>query len=262
MGIDGFMVIAVVTGWILTHIGGIVRLPYLYWGLWLIPIISILFLKDQPAEGMKISLKSLGVVFKNRDFLWFLFLVMIISIPHRMNDSFFGLYLHHLGASNSFVGWAFAASAGSEILVFVYIGKLLNKFHELALLGVIAIFYMFRWLSYALIASPIVITFLQLSHGITFAAFWSVAVLYPTKLIPDHMRSTGQSLLAAVFIGVAGILGGLVGGWIQELFSWSAMYLFGAATAAAAAILFFATHAYYLKRGTAADMDTFANNIE
>jgi PPP family 3-phenylpropionic acid transporter len=118
----------------------------------------------------------------------------------------------------------------------------------LALLGIIALLYTIRWILYAYIQNPWTLIFLQASHSITFAAFWIIAVHYAIRLVPAQLRSTGLSLLSAVFLGLAGIIGGMVGGWIKDEWGGASMYGFGAILTFIAAILFFGTHAYGRKK--------------
>ncbi|OGX68135.1 MAG: MFS transporter, partial [Paenibacillus sp. RIFOXYA1_FULL_44_5] len=136
-GSFGFSSIAMVSGYLISRIGGTAHIGVLYWGLWVFPLLLLFFLQDEKVNGSRITLSSLKIVLQNRSFLWFLFMIFILIIPHRMNDSLFGLYLHHLGASDKWVGWAWALAALSEIPSFAFAGRFVQRFHELALLGVV-----------------------------------------------------------------------------------------------------------------------------
>ncbi|WJH34538.1 MFS transporter [Paenibacillus sp. CC-CFT747] len=187
-------------------------------------------------------------VFHNRTFLWFLVMVFLITIPHRMNDALFGLYLQSLGASPGMISLAWALAAAGEIPTFALLGRYMNRYHELAVLGLVSVLYTIRWLLYAYIHDPWVLVFLQLTHSVTYAVFWLVAVQYAVRLIPEELRSTGQALLSAVFLGLAGITGGFVGGWFQDEYGGTGMYLFGTVLTAISAVLFLVTHARQRKR--------------
>lgn len=240
----GFTVCAAVSGDVIAAVGGIPHIPYLYWSLWVLPIGLLLLLKDEKTAGRPITLQSLHAIVKNKSFLWFLLLVFIVTVPHRMNDGLLGLYLHERGASSAMVGWAWALAALSEVPVFALLSRIMHRYHELALLGIAAVMYAVRWTLVALAGDPAWITASQLLQSVTFALFWMVAVQYAVRLVPEHLRSTGQSLLASVFLGLAGITGGTVGGWIEGKWGGPAMYGFGAALSLAAAVLFLLTHAY------------------
>jgi PPP family 3-phenylpropionic acid transporter len=248
-GSIGFTVIAIGSPYVMDQLGGIENLKYIYWVVWIPALTCLFFLKDEPSNGRQITISAIHSLAKNKMFIWFLLMVFIIMIPHRMNDNFFGLHLSGLGASDSMVGWAWAIAAFSEVPAFALLGKYMHRFNELALLGLAALLYCIRWIIFAYVTDPWVLTFLAASASITFGVFWIVAVTYAVRLVPEHLRSTGQSFLSAVFLGLAGITGGTVGGWINGSYGGEGMYLFGAVLAGIASALFFYTNMRERKKG-------------
>lgn len=245
-GSMGYTMISLTGGAILALLGGITRLPYLLWAVWAIPLLLLIFLKDEPAEGGGMTLKSLGAIFKNKSFLWFLVLVFILSVPHRLNDIMLGLYMKELGATDSMVGWAWALAAAVEIPVFALLGKYLHKVHEFALLGIVGLLYALRWLIYYVTDEPWVLLFLQAGAALTFAVFWLVAMHYVARALPPELGATGFSLLSMVYLGLAGMSGGLIGGSLNDLYGGESMYLFASLASLLGGILFLGTH--YLSR--------------
>jgi PPP family 3-phenylpropionic acid transporter len=242
-GSIGFTIFAVVSGSLLVAIGGVKNLQWIYWGIWVFPLSLLFFLHDIKASTRPITLRSLSLVTKNRSFLWFLLLVFIMMLPHRMNDSFLGLYMTQLGASEQMVGLAWAMAALGEAITFGLLYKYLHKVHELAILGVVGLLYAVRWVLYAAATDPLVLLGLQVSHAVTFAVFWAAAVAYAVRSVPPELRSTGQSVLSAVFIGVTGITAGTLGGWIEEWGGYQTAYLIGAGVAGIGGVAFLMTHA-------------------
>ncbi|WP_159881337.1 MFS transporter [Paenibacillus puerhi] len=248
-GSVGYMLMAVSSGLVLQAFGGLQALPYLYWLIWLLPLGVLLLVRDEKSGGDSVvSLSDFTKLLGNKRFLWFLFLVFLLMLPHRMNDSLLALHLKDLGGSDILVGWAWALAAASEIPTFALFGRYLSRFHELALLGVVAVLYTLRWLLFGWIDDPLILTLLQASHCVTFAVFWITAVQYVVRLVPAHLQSTGQSLLSMVFLGLAGIGGGLGGGLVKDWLGGASMYYMGAGIAAAAAVLLLGTHAYWCKK--------------
>ncbi|MBP1154759.1 MULTISPECIES: MFS transporter [unclassified Paenibacillus] len=247
-GSVGFTLLAVSSGFILQALGGLQNIPYLYWSIWLLPLLLLLFLKDERSAAPRVSLRSFTSLFRNVHFLWFLLLVFLLTIPHRMNDVMFVLYLKDLGATNTMAGWAWAFAAASEIPTFALLGRYMHRFHELALLGIVAVLYTVRWLAYGWITDPFTLMFLQATHSITFAVFWIVAVQYVARLVPQELQSTGQSMLSMVFLGLSGITGGFIGGWIKDEWGGAYMYIFGAGMTCIAAVLLLGTHVYQHKK--------------
>ncbi|TDF95848.1 MFS transporter [Paenibacillus piri] len=240
----GFTFIALISGSVLKALGGIEHIPVLYWSIWVLPLVLLILLKDEKGSGPHISFGAFGTILKNKPFVWFLVLIFIMMVPHRMNDGLLVLYLKDLGASDSMAGWAWALAAASEVPTFALLGRYMHRFHELAMLGVVAVLYTIRWILNAWITDPTVLIALQVLHSLTFAVFWIVAVQYAVRLVPEELRSTGLALLSAVFLGLAGITGGFVGGFIKDMWGGHSMYIFGAIMTAIAAVLLFGTHVF------------------
>ncbi|SDO26927.1 MFS transporter, PPP family, 3-phenylpropionic acid transporter [Paenibacillus sp. yr247] len=242
-GSIGFSGVALVSGLLLDEFGGVASIPYFYWVLWIFPFLLLAFIKDEKGSGQRITLSAISVIFKNKSFLWFMLMILIISIPHRMNDALLGLYLNKLGASDAMVSWAWAIAACSEIPIFALINRYIHRYHELTILGIASVLYTLRWLLYTFISDPWVLIGLQVTHMFTFAVLWIVAVQYVVRLLPEQFGSTGQSILAMVFMGLAGIIGGAVGGWLSEQWGGASMYVFATVMSAIAAGMFFGTQA-------------------
>ncbi|MCI3923857.1 MFS transporter [Paenibacillus sp. TRM 82003] len=242
-GSIGFTVFAVLSGGLLALFGGVEGLRWIYWGLWAFPLGLLTLLRDTKLDAPPITLRSLSIVARNRTFLWFLFLVFIMMLPHRMNDSFLGLYMSSLGASEQIVGLAWAVATLGEALTFGLLYRYLHKVHELALLGIVGLLYVVRWIVYALVSDPMWLLALQVTHAITFAVFWAAAVAFAVRSVPPELRSTGQSVLSAVFIGLTGLAAGTLGGWLEEWGGYATLYQVGAVLAALGGTGFLLTHA-------------------
>ena len=242
-GSIGFSIFASLSGGILLAIGGVANLQWIYWGVWLLPILLVLLLKDVKASAPPITLRSLATVVRSRSLLWFLLLVFVMMLPHRMNDGFLGLHMSNLGASDQMVGLAWSIAALSEVPTFALLNRYLHKVHELALIGVVGLLYVARWIVYALANDPFVLLVMQASHSITYAVFWVAAVAYVVRIVPNEFRSTGQSILSATFVGVTGLASGTLGGWIEGWGGYESAYMFGAVVAGVAGGAFLLTHA-------------------
>ncbi|GGI45463.1 putative transporter YwbF [Paenibacillus marchantiophytorum] len=243
-GSIGFSSVALVSGLLLDKLGGVSSIPYFYWVLWIFPFLLLAFIKDEKSTGQRITLSAISIIFKNKSFLWFMLMILLISIPHRMNDALLGLYLSKLGATDAMVSWAWAIAACSEIPIFALINRYMHRYHELTLLGIASILYTLRWIFYIFVSDPWVLIGLQVTHMLTFAVLWIVAVQYVVRLLPEQFGSTGQSILAMVFMGLAGIIGGSVGGWLSEEWGGASMYIFATIMSAVAACLFLGTQAF------------------
>lgn len=240
-GSVGYMTILIGAGLLFGSLVGIGNLSYLFWALWIPALLLLVRLRDEPTEGERMTLASLKPILHNKSFLWFLLLIFIMSVPHRMHDVMFGLYLRDAGGSDSLVGYSWALHALFEIPAFALLNKYLHKVRELTLLGLVCILYTLRWIGYALATAPWVMVLLQSAATVTYAVFWLTAVYYTVRVLPKQLISTGQSLLSMVYLGLAGMTGGTIGGWLFDHHGGPSIYWFAAAASLLAGCGFLAT---------------------
>ncbi|MDF2668187.1 MAG: transporter, partial [Paenibacillus sp.] len=207
-GSIGFCAVAFGSGYALESLGGIGSIKYLFWGLWVIPLFLIFRLRDTPSSNQRpVQLKDLTILYRNRRLLWFLVLVLIVSIPHRMNDVMFSLVLLDLGATEKGLGLAWFFAALGEIPTFALLARYFYRFNELSIMSLAALLYSVRWFAYGWVENPEVLIALQLTHSVTFAVFWIATIHYLVRLVPEEFGSTGQAVLSSIFLGLAGIVG-------------------------------------------------------
>lgn len=251
-GSIGFCAVAFTSGYALELMGGVEGIRYLFWGLWIVPFLLIVRLKDHPSTNSRpVQLKDLTVLYRNRRLLWFLVLVLIVSIPHRMNDVMFTLVLADLGATERGLGLAWFFAGVSEIPTFALLGRYMYRLNELTIMSIAALLYTIRWIIYGAVSDPSVLIVLQAGHSITFAVFWIAAIQYLVRLVPEEFGSTGQAILSSIFLGLAGIMGGLGGGWVMEMWGRTALYNISAVICFVGALLLYGTQLYWRKRSAA-----------
>ncbi|MGO4107184.1 MFS transporter [Paenibacillus sp. YAF4_2] len=239
----GFAVSAYLFGLILKEIGSVWTLPI---GLCTITITILLsfLLKDYRGSTRKIEFSGFLKLLRKPEVLFFFFIILLVSISHRMNESFLAVALRQMGATDSQVGLAWLFSAVSEIPVLFLMGKYGHKFKELPLLVFACLMYMLRFWLASELNNPVAVLSTQLMHSVSFGIYFSTALRYLSNLIPDEYRSSGQAVYAVVWSGLAGLISGTVGGFIFEHYGRSAFYQIGAALALLSAILFLGKHLF------------------
>lgn len=183
-----------------------------------ISILLSLTLKDYQGSLRKMDFSGFYKLLRKPEIVSFFALVLVISIAHRMYESFLAISLRHMGASDSFVGITWLTSAMSEIPIFYLLGKYGHKFKELPLLAIACLMYAVRMLLMSQISSPIWAIPIQAMHSVTFGIYFITALRYISNIIPDEYRASGQAVYAVVFVGFSGVISGLAGGSIYEHF--------------------------------------------
>ncbi len=207
-----------------------------------VAIIAALVIKDTKATAKPINLPDLGKLFSQPRFIWFLTLVLIIAIPHRMNDSMLALFLSDLGATESQLGTAWLVATLSTVPTLFLIGKVIKKWNEFSVFIIAAILYTGRWIIYSLADSPNVLIVSQALHSITFPLFLVASIQYLSTIVPRHMRATGLAAFSVTFGGIGGIIGSAGGGFIIEYYGPNWAYGIGSIFALVGAIAAIATY--------------------
>ncbi|MEX1031329.1 MAG: MFS transporter [Paenibacillaceae bacterium] len=222
---------------------------------WLIYLIILSFaivaafrLPDSKLTSAPVNLLALGKLFTQKKLLWFLLLVLLVSIPHRMNDSMFSIYLKELGGSESQLGLAWFLATTSSIPALIYVGKLIQRWNELGIFFVAATIYVIRWIIYSLADSPSVLIAFQLLNSLTFPLFLVACVSYMTSIVPPELRATGLAAFSVTLGGFGGIIGNAGGGYVIEQFGGQTAYSIGAVLAALGAIGALGTNIYNIRK--------------
>ncbi|WP_253944939.1 MFS transporter [Paenibacillus sp. NEAU-GSW1] len=243
----GFAVSAYAFGWLLRAVGSEWTLPI---GLVTITITIILsfLLRDYRTSSRKIEFSGFFQLMRKPSVVTFFFVMLLVSISHRMYEGFLAVTLRQIGASDSLIGLAWLTSAASEIPVLFLLGKYGHRFKELPLLAVASVMYAIRMWLLGDLDDPRLVIVTQLMHSVTFGIYFSTALRYISQLIPDEFRSSGQAVYAVVWTGLAGFISGTAGGYVFEAFGRSAFFQAGSLLAILAAFGFMASHMYNRSR--------------
>src|SRR5690625_1047008 len=239
-GSIGFALSSLVIGQLLNIFGvEFMRWPYLLFGtILLIVAFQISDVKTTDNE-QTISFRDLKLLIANKPFVYFLLIMMFITITHRANDSFIGLFIKELGGSESLVGLGWFIALVTEALVFAFAYKWFKKDRALLFIILASVLYTIRWILFAFSTEPWMVLVGQLLHGLTFGIFYLSAIDFVTRLIPETLKSSGHLIYYSVFFGISGIVGSLGGGAILDYLSGNHLYLIlGVMTLIGTALLF------------------------
>ncbi|MCD8509511.1 MAG: MFS transporter [Bacillus sp. (in: Bacteria)] len=227
----GFASASLAGGIILSYIG-IMKIYYLFAFFLTIGIVFCYFAPDSEPAKKPVQLLNAFKLLKNVKLMLFLLMIMAISLTHRMNDSFLGLYIVELGGNESYIGLAWFIGVVAEAVVFAFSYYWLRKFHPLTLINIAAMIYFLRWLLMTFVPDPSYVLYIQVLHGITFGIFYLTAFQFVTKLVPEELESTGHLLFISVFFGISGVIGSIIGGQVMNVFNLQVLYVVMAVLAA------------------------------
>lgn len=240
-GSMGWAIIAIITGLVLDWTG-VAKVSILFTVVLVLAIAVIMLLPtlQKSSESPTLYIRGFTNILGNRYFLLFIVLGVIVSIPNAMNNTFMSLYITELGGSKSMVGLAVFLSSFFEIAVFLLFDRFLNRKISwlVGCLALVSLLFGFRWMLMADATLPIQVALIQILHCITFGGYFYVGTHLSLLLVPTPYRATGQAVYTLTWSGLAGIVGGFVGGWLFQNFGAEAMYRTGSLFAFIGAIGF------------------------
>lgn len=247
-GAFGFAISTLLVGDFLTRIG----IQYMIWPYLFFVISSLITtfrLTDVEVSSEPVQISDATGLLKNKKFIIFLLIVIVLMLAHSANDNFLGLYIVGLGGSERWVGFAWFIAVMSEATVYATARYWFRKYHSLIFVISAGILYSIRWFLYAYISSPILVIAFQMLHGLSFGIFYVAAFDYITRLIPRLMHSTGHLVFFAA-LGIAGIFGSLLGGNIFHAFGGTRLYFVMGCIAVFGTICMFFYHFIFMKKTT------------
>lgn len=180
-------------------------------------IIARAFAVKKPAvSAADISFKGLKQTLDNKMLLSFLIIVMVVSIAQSASSFFLTVYMREIGASASVTGTAIGVQALSELPFYFIAAWLLRKTIAQNVLQIAIWGTAVRLLLYYLNGNPYVVIGIETLNGVTWTLLWIASVEFVNSQVPAQWRTTGQSLLWAMYFGAGAVLGNIIIGRLYE----------------------------------------------
>ncbi len=247
-GSIGFAFTVVIFGQIINCFGW--KIHFMGYGLIaFITIFTAYFIKDISYQNIKVSQKNTELssqdfnreekeaaerdtakdknilrLFKNKGYIFILFVTVLIFIPAMMIFVYLAPAIKAVGGDSRDLGYTLFFNALSEAPIFFTAKYFLERYKTKPLLLFAAVFYMIRIIIAALATSPFYFIFFGMLQSLSYGVFL-VTVRYYVKLVaPEDLKTTAQSIALMAGFGGGGIIGSLLGGYLIDNFGISAMY--------------------------------------
>ncbi|ANQ84202.1 putative MFS metabolite transporter [Azoarcus olearius] len=137
----------------------------------------------------------------------------LMSAAHGAFYVFFSILLVDHGYGKAAVGALWALGVVSEIIVFMFMPRLMRRVPLRAILlfafcCAVVRFVLTGWGA----ASVAVVAAAQVLHGVTFGAYHAAAIAAINRWFSGRLQARGQALYGSLSFGAGGMLGGLVSG--------------------------------------------------
>lgn len=154
----------------------------------------------------------------------FLVAAALHFLSHAGATSFLSVHLQAHGAPPYWTGLVVGVGVCAEIGVMANARWLLGRFTaDRVILAAVAVGVL-RWGLNAVLVDPISVLLIQALHGITFGAWWIAAVNRMQRWAGPEIRTSAQGLLGAAVGGVGNLMGMIIGSYMIEHQTTSALF--------------------------------------
>jgi PPP family 3-phenylpropionic acid transporter len=216
-GSIGYVIAVASTGFLIGHFGPSIVIPVMCSYL-LLALLTTFFIKEQAYDvsPQKESASFVSLLRAKESILFFV-LAFLSFMSHAPFNVFFAVHLESVGYTGQQIGLLIALGVIMEIVLFLFGGNLVRKFHLFHIMLLCFVCGAIRWFLVGWFAEILwVLVLTQMLHCITFALFHMVSIERVRRLFPERYGSQGQAMYSAFAIGLGGGLGMVGAGYLWE----------------------------------------------
>lgn len=205
-----------------------------FFGIWL----CALWVPDSCPPDSQASSESLREVLKQPAVLAFLGACFLAQAGHGTYYAFYSIYMEQHGYSSLVIGQLWSLGVLAEILVFLIMHRVLDRYSARDMLLLSLLLGVLRWLLVGFFPQHLwLMLFAQLMHAGTFGTFHAAAMQLVHHHFTGRVQGRGQALYSSLSFGAGGALGSLYSGYWWEQPGPTFTFVFSAAMALVAYVV-------------------------
>lgn len=206
-------------------------------------ISSLLVNEKRAAQVVEADGKSLWQVVKQPHVAVFLLSCFLLQLSHGPYYTFFSVYLEQHGYSRTVTGLLWSLGVFAEVLVFLVMHRLLQRFSLRQIILASLLLGVIRWLLIGyFVDSLLLLLVAQCMHAATFGSFHAFAIELVRRAFGGELRGQGMALYSGLSFGAGGAAGAVISGWLWEASSTLAFVVAAAACGVAFLLTFAVRH--------------------
>ena len=203
-------------------------------GIWLMS----LCVPDIKSNHHANKLEGLWTILKKTKVVAFLSVGLLVQLAHAPYYVFYSVYLKYNGYSSSYTGLLWTLGVVAEIILFIYMRRVLKHITLRSLLLCSLLLSVLRWWLIAhYVDNEIIITAAQLLHAASFGGTHIAAMHLIYDYFGEAHQGKGQAIYTSLSFGLGGVLGSLYAGYTWETQSPDFVFLMAAISCAIAFLL-------------------------
>ena len=226
------------------------RMFYMISLLLLCAFICLQFVPPVMGYRQKAKKSSFKELLSDKKIFCFIFMNFIFSLGTVIYYSYYPLYFTTIGGDSQKVGILMFVTAVSEVPFWLIAGRLTERFGYKKMMVVAAVVTGLRWTTLSIAMNPLAAICINLTHGFCFVTLNYCIVTYINVHVPRDLRATGQSMNNMVTTILSRVIGGVLIGYLSDIFGVPTMLrLAGAAAFIGAGIFSVCYHLIEKKEG-------------
>lgn len=209
---------------------GIQLLPWILFGLFAAIWINSLLVPEEAAGHLPLDHTPLRKILSQPHVLGLLLVCFLLQAGHGPYYTFYSIYMKSHGYSLSQIGGLWALGVIAEVIVFLWMHRLVPKFGLRNLLLASLLLAGVRWLLIGLFPEHLSVMLLaQCLHAATFGIFHAAAIQLIHTYFRGKHQGKGQALYSSLSFGAGGALGSFYSGYVYDYFGALQMFVIAAA---------------------------------
>ncbi|MDC3416996.1 MFS transporter [Aquibacillus salsiterrae] len=218
----GFAVMSVIAGSLIEY--SIDAIFILYSSLMFIALIVSFWIPNIKGYQQDRQKVKFWQVLKSRSLRRIYLYTLILSTGFGFFISFHALYSVEQGISVGLLGIGIMIGSFSQFPFMLFFDKLYEKLGIRKIILISGLFNVTRWTLYAVWLNSYTILFLWLLHGGSFILVYLCLAEYVHRHVQKELKVSGQMMNFIVLQGAGQIIGGIVGGFFADLYSYGIVF--------------------------------------
>ncbi len=183
--------------------------------IWLVSLIT----PEVPVLHKEKNVMGVSKIVNQPEVIAFFVVYMLLQLAHGPYYVFYSIYLNQFNYTSSVIGLLWALGVAAEVLLFVFMKRILVWFSLRSILLLSIFFSICRWLIIAFyVESLSAMIFAQLLHAASFGSSHVVAIHLVHKYFGEQHQGKGQALYSSLSFGLGGMIGSLFSGYFWDLY--------------------------------------------
>lgn len=174
---------------------------------------------EEAAGHLHLTHEPLRKILKRPEVVGLLVICFLMQLGHGPYYTFYSIYLESHAYTRSVIGQLWAVGVIAELLIFLVMRGLIEKFGLRALLMSSLLLAALRWWVIGHFVGSWLILFLaQILHAASFGVYHVTAIQFINRYFTGKHQGRGQALYSSMSFGVGGSLGSYLSGisWQQD----------------------------------------------